>query len=162
MKCFIYFNHLIKLPSGFWLRMLFHTRGSNESCDGDEWQNYRDQAPVCGIGSKKGGQEGSLGKSVHPEDGRHASPGHAADARGATDGHGRVPHAGRHAPAPECSEVLCPCSTSCTPAEVATATAEHGETLWRRLGHGWINHGHGSKYGGYDARHDDAKGWTSS
>lgn len=36
IKCFIYFNHLIKLPSGFWLCMLFHTRGSNESCDGDE------------------------------------------------------------------------------------------------------------------------------
>ena len=36
MKCFIYFNHLIKLRSGFWLCMLFYTRGSNESCDGDE------------------------------------------------------------------------------------------------------------------------------
>ena len=152
IKCFIYFNHLTKLPLGFWLRMLFHTRGSNESCDGDEWQNYRDQAPVCGIGSKKGGQEGSLGKSVHPEDGRHASAGHATDA---ADGHGRLPHAGGHGSAtPTAStEVLHARRTPSTSTKVAAA--EHGCTLWRKSGHGhdW----NADEHGWHDARHDNGK-----
>ena len=148
--------------SGLWFCVFFHPRRGDQGSDRDEREDHRGKAPLRGACTEERGQESSSGQSVHTEDGRHAGPGHAADARGATDGDGRVPYASRRAPASECSKVLCPCSTSCTPAEVATATAEHGETLWRRLGHGWINHGHGSKYGGYDARHDDAKGWTSS
>ena len=143
--------------------MFLHTRGSHESGHRDERAYYRNQASLRGARPEKGGQEGSPGESVHPEDGGHEGAGHAADAKRAADGHGRILDAGGHGSStPTCPEVLRPSTTPRSSTKVATAG--HDETLWNESGSGYDRNanGHGSEYGQHDVGHGSPKGRSSS